>query len=219
MKQSYYLKRIIPCALVILSCLFTIIMATETIGFTDEQRMRLAEKAQLVGPSQILGKELCPEPWGEVLIGKSNYGYSLFECDSGTLFYHIKTENFTTFCPTELPLDFAKNYPALPVFVFTENNSGTHAKLTARIFTLHSGALVEHPFSAEAQRNENGYFLFELSMKQCNSDMYPDILTEMLNQHCLSWALVYGTTTLELYDDHGNLLETFTRDYYVPEAE
>ena len=219
MMRSYYLKRFLPCGLVILICLFTIIMATETVGFADEQRMRLAEKAQLVGPSQILDTELYLQPWGDVLIGKSNYGYSLFECDSGALFYHKKTENFTTFCPTELPLDFAKNYPALPVFVFTENNSGTHAKLTARIFTFHRGEWVEYPFSAEAQRNENGYFLFELSMKQCNSDMYPDILTEMLNQHYLSWALVYGTTTLELYDENGNLLEIFTRDYYVPEAE
>ena len=219
MKRSYYLKRFIPCALVILVCLFTIIMATETVGFTDEQRMRLAEKAQLVGPSQILDEALYLQPWGEVLIGKSNHGYSLFECDIGALFYHKKQDRFTTFCPTELPLDFAKNYPTLPVFVFTENNSGTHAKLTARIFNFHSGEWKEHPFSAEAQRSENGYFLFELSMKQCNGDMYPDILTEMLNQHCLSWALVYGTTTLELYDDNGNLLQTFTRDYYVPESE
>ena len=78
MKRSYYLKRIIPCALVILVCLFIVIMSIEAVGFTDEQRMRLTEKAQLVGPSNIIGRENGLPVWGDVLIGQSRYGYTLY---------------------------------------------------------------------------------------------------------------------------------------------
>lgn len=219
MKRSYYLKRIIPCALVILACLFVVIMSMEATGFTDTQRMRLAERAQLVGPSDIVGSESGLPVWGDVLIGQSFYGYTVFSCDSEEVFYHRKAENFTTFSPTELPNDFWKEHTGLPVFAFTENSSGTHAKLTARIFTLHSGELKEYPFSAEAQRSENGYFLFELPLEGCRSDTNPDILTEMLNQQVISYPLTYGTITLELYDSNGTLLETHTRNCDVLEAK
>ena len=219
MKRSYYISRILLCALVILVCLCVIIMSIEVSGRTDERKFRLAEQAQLVGPAHILGKELCAEPWGEVMIGESEYGYTLFQCDSGDLFYHKKAAEFTTFCPATLPDGFGKNDPVLPIIVFTDNTSGVRAKLTVQIFNTHSGALQERHFTTNAQRSEQGYFLFSLSLGPSIGEMFSDFLTEMLNDTSCSWPLTYGTVTLELYDGSGNLLESITHNYYVPDPE
>ena len=76
---------------------------------------------------------------------------------------------------------------------------------------------MSYPFSADAVRNENGYFLFELSLDDLADDYFCSVLTEMLNNLYCSWPLTYGTITLELYSEKGDLLETFTRNYYVSE--
>ena len=219
MKRSLYLKHIIPCGLVMLICLVIIVLSAEIQGFTDTQRFRLAEKAQVIGPSKILGTEQCADPWGQVMIGQTAHGYTLFQNDTGELRYCKKMPDFTTVCPTKLPHDFEDYATVLPVLAFTEDTRASSARLTATVYDLASGALMEFPFIAEVQRSENGYFLFDLPLGDYNSSLFQDVLCEMLNDHRFSWVLVYGTTTLELYDDNGNLLQTFTRDYYVPESE
>ena len=219
MTKKYYIKRILSCSLIILICLFLIAMSVEISGFTQEQRFRLAERAQLVGPSQIIGHEQCAQPWGEVIIGKTDYGYTLFTYDNAELFYHRKLDSFTTFCPYTSPSSFAKRNSVLPVIVFTENSSSTHAKLTVQVFSTLSGKISEQCFTAEAPRNERGYFLFKLPFGDSIGTMTSDFLTEMLNNTLCSWPLTYGTITLELYDHDANLLQTLTRDYLVPEAE
>lgn len=219
MKRSYYLKRIIPCALVILACLTVVIMSIEATGFTDTQRMRLAERAQLVGPSDIVGRENGLPVCGDVLIGQSLYGYTLFSCGNEELFYHKKAGDFTTFSPVNIPDQFETQGQPLPVFVFTEQENAVNAKLTVTIFCTLGGSLMEYPFSAETNLSENGYFLFALSLEEHPYEFYMNVLTEMLNQQEISYPLTYGTITLELYDSNGNLLETHTRNCCVPEAE
>lgn len=219
MTKKYYVKRILICSLIILICLFLIAMSVEMPGFTQKQRFRIAERAQMVGPSQIIGHEYCAQPWGEVIIGQTDHGYTLFTCENGALFYHKKLDSFTTFCPYAPRGSTEKKNYVLPVIVFTENSSGTHAKLTVQIFNTLSGKLSEHSVTAKAERDECGYFLFQFPYRDSIGSMTSEVLTEMLNNTLCSWPLTYGTITLELYDNDANLLQTLTRDYYVPEAE
>lgn len=217
MRRSYYLRRIIPCALVILVCLFVVVMSIEVVGFTDEQRMRLAEKAHVVGPSDILGRESDLPVWGDVLIGQSRYGYTLYSCDSGELHYYKKMENFTTYVPNDLSGYDLQD--AMPIFVFAENRQATHARLSMRLVSTLSGAPWDSTYTIEAQRSENGYFLFQMDLADEVHNGLLEFLTEMLNNMLCSRPWMYGTVTLEVYDDSGNLLEVFVRDYYVPEEE
>ena len=217
MRRSYYLKRIIPCALVILVCLCVVIMSIQVAGFTDRQRMRLAEKAHMVGPSDIIGRESGLPLWGDVLIGKSNYGYTLFCCDSDELYYHKKGEDFTVFSPMNIPHDFEEYAETIPVFMFTQKENAIRAKLTVTICNTNSGAVREWSFSDEAIIHENGYFLFQMPLDNFTGDYYIDILTEALNQQMISYALTYGTVTLELYDRDAKLIESYTREFSFPE--
>jgi len=78
MKRSYYLIRIIPFTLAILVCLYVFGMSIQVTGYTDLHRMRTAEKAHMVGPSTLMGQEKSLPLWGDVMIGESEYGYTLF---------------------------------------------------------------------------------------------------------------------------------------------
>ena len=205
----------------LLACLLLIVIisAKDVPGLTDNHRFRLAETAQLVGPSKIIGQEDLDYSIGKVIIGESNYGYSLYKCDTEDLYYHPKLDGFTTFCPNKLPDNYVEERPDFPIFVFTENSSGVTARLTLDIFTTNSGALLQYSYFTEAQRSENGYFLFRFALKGKADSRLTGFLPEMLNDQPCSWVAIYGRMTLNLYDNNGNLLESLSRDYYVPDTE
>lgn len=219
MKRSYYLKRIIPCALVILICLWVILMSVEIPGRTDENRFRLAERAQLVGPSKIIGQEENLGLFGDVILGETDCGYTLFECASGELHYRPKAADFTLICPPELPVGYPEGSSAFPAVVFAETGSAVSAQLTIQICTTNSGTLLTSSHSAKAQRSENGCFPFLFRFPDTFGSRTYGFLLEMLNGQRCTEVLIYGKIILELYDNGGNLLETYIRDYCVPDTQ
>lgn len=215
MKRSYYLIRIIPCGLVVVACLCISIMSMKITGYTDLQRMRLAEKANMVGPSTLLGQEENLPIWGNVMIGRTDYGYTLFCSDSEELFYQKSGEDFAVFTP--IYHHFYDSYNdktftgTIPVILFVHEENATQAKLTVIAGNTNSGCYYEVPFTEETNINENGYFLFRLSLGDHNYLHYIEDVTKLLNQQDL-FILSYGTVTLELFDDDGNMIVTHTRE-------
>ena len=213
MKRSYYLRRIIPCALITVVCLVVVIMSINVIGFTDRQRMRLAEKAHMVGPSVLLGREEALPVWGDVLIGRSDYGYSLFCCDSGEFYYHKKGENYTIFSPMSIPKDFDEYAETIPIFLFVSAEKAVHAKLKVSISSNKGGDTHEWLFYDEKTIHSNGYFLLSLPLGENKGDYFIDILKEMLNQQPIYSPFAFGSITVELYDKDGTLIDTYIREF------
>lgn len=215
MKRSYYLIRIIPFTLVILVCLYVFGMSIQATGYTDLHRMRTAEKAHMVGPSTLMGQEKSLPLWGKVMIGKSDYGYTLFCCDSGKLYYRPKATDFIAFAPmyydhTEF-FRYDDYYGTIPVIIIAPEEKAVHAKLTVITGSTASGRYEEVPFTNETNICENGYFIFRLPLGGYRYGTYIQDITELINQQKLN-ALSYGTVTLELFDHDGNMIASHTRE-------
>lgn len=215
MKRSYYLIRIIPFTLVILACLYVYGMSIQVTGYTDLHRMRMAEKAHMVGPSTIMGQEKSLPLWGKVMIGKSDYGYTLFCCDSGKFYYRSKATDFTAFAPmyydhTEF-FRYDDYYGTIPVIIIAPEEKAVRAKLTVITGSTASGRYVEVPFTNETNICENGYFIFRLPLGGYRYGTYIRDITELINQQRLD-SFTYGTVMLELFDDNGNMIASHTRE-------
>lgn len=227
MTRKYYVKRILICLLVIGVCLCLLSLCFDVSAISAEGAFRLAEKAQLVGPSQIIGQEDLQYVSTKAIIGESTYGYSLFaytvpaygfSLGSGKLTYHPKTEQFTTFCQGYIEHFPQENF-YYPIWIFTEKHNGANAKLTLYTHYYFQGDLCENTYTVEAQRSENGYFLFWLDLSGEQDYASLDFLTERLNGDFTTCHFVSGSATLELYSTDGTLLETYTRDLSTPETE
>lgn len=215
MKRSYYLIRIIPFTLVILACLYVFGISIQVTGYTDLHRMRTTEKAHMVGPSTLMGQEKSLPLWGKVMIGKSDYGYTLFCCDSGKLYYRPKATDFTAFAPMYYDhIEFFRYggyYGTIPVIIIAPEEKAVRAKLTVITGSTASGRYVEVPFTNETNICENGYFIFRLPLGGYRYGTYIRNITELINQLRLD-PLNYGTVTLELFDNDGNMIASHTRE-------
>lgn len=215
MKRSYYLIRIIPFTLVILACLYVFGISIQVTGYTDLHRMRTTEKAHMVGPTTLMGQEKSLPLWGKVMIGKSDYGYTLFCCDSGKLYYRSKATDFTAFAPMYYDhIEFFRYggyYGTIPVIIIAPEEKAVRAKLTVITGSTASGRYVEVPFTNETNICENGYFIFRLPLGGYRYGTYIRNITELINQQRLD-PLNYGTVTLELFDNDGNMIASHTRE-------
>ena len=169
----------------------------------------------MVGPSTLMGQEKSLPLWGKVMIGKSDYGYTLFCCDSGKLYYRPKATDFTAFAPMYYDhiefFRFGGYYGTIPVIIIAPEEKAVRAKLTVITGSTASGRYVEVPFTNETNICENGYFIFRLPLGGYRYGTYIRSITELINQQRLD-PLNYGTVTLELFDNDGNMIASHTRE-------
>ncbi len=173
----------IVCAVcvVVLAIVYYIALGCPT---TFRQEFRRAEKAHLVGPSKIVDQVSMSEyyEFKNMLVGETDYGiiffgqYATTRSDgeySGEVLYRFsyqeKTGDVTFAAP---PNVFgAHGMYELPVYIFTEHDNAVRATVSitltgTRSYTLHT-VKVDDPFDvtfqAEASRDQNGFFRFNLT--------------------------------------------------------
>ncbi len=185
--------------------------------FSPEMAMHRREKAQLVGPSQVIGKvEAVSKTREYLLVGETEYGYCFYMFDdkfhlwdAGGLTY---VEKGTRECFLTENLYYINGFDVFPVFAIAENPKAVRAKLTLESKSERDPIYAE-THTAEAELTCGVFYQFAVDM----TDMYPDV--------CSFWAYrfrkdtdtvlgyISGTATLELFNREGNLLETIVTEY------
>jgi hypothetical protein len=206
-------------------------------GLGEETRFRLAEKAALAGPSEILDRLAARGEWGGVRYD------TLYLADDGDeiLFYVsrkgaladgrlIRREKedglLLTTVPTEGPiLRHAKDWMQVPLFLFADDEAAVRATLHIRLSDSYALTLTQVRGAAAQPALEpgalNGYarerfFWFNLPASPALWDAEDGArLRELLRTN---QAYAYARTeefpaTIRLFDENGALLEE--REYVV----
>lgn len=217
------MKRKLRVALHILLILIAILLFYYSSGcppLNTEMAFRQAERAQLLGPSQIVGYEDLSYWFGydKAIVAQSEYGYSLFEYHvadddsifgSGSLTYHPKGEQITLFTSDKMHPHVYMDDLYMPVFLFCENPNAVTAELdlyTHDIF--YTGEILECTYSAQAQRSQGSYFLFKVDVSGTVDLSSITFLQYSLNDISGGYYSLSGSATVRLYDADGALLET-----------
>lgn len=130
--------------------------------FTKEQQFRRAEKADLIGPSAILGTEevQLTNSVQTVIVAEDDTSVTLFGCgDAGHLLHRRKTGGLTIVVWPNQP-DLMPSEPfEMPVFLYDDFPEARRAELE---FTLTWDESFMRDYFVEAQREKSGYFRFDV---------------------------------------------------------
>ena len=177
---------------------------------TAEAALRRKEKQMLIGPAEIVETlEFEHSRYTNLLIGKSEYGYTFFEWsgthwDNGVVHYQPKSEGVTLYC-TKYSYDYLDTEQEwLPIFAFAESSAAVHAELTVNT-AMNGQSAVYH---LEADRGSGGYFLFRLRPAELGPQEF--WLIQQLITGEYSEYVIDGTAsvTVTLYNRGGELIET-----------
>ena len=200
-------KKILFWLAILLICA-TFLYAISGHSPSPEMAMRRLEKQNLIGPSQIIGREVIePSDYSnstEMIIGTSEYGYTVFSWsgnnwdNTGYLKYSPKENGVTLVLPLRRHFTTIYGGYLCPIILFTENGDGSSARLSLN-FDLHDDKFT---CITEAQRTNEGYFLFLLSSEQQPMASINALMT------VLGFTDGVMDATLELYDYDGTLIST-----------
>ncbi|MBQ7801123.1 MAG: hypothetical protein IJ375_02225 [Oscillospiraceae bacterium] len=141
-------------------------------AFTLEQNFRRAEKANLVGPSEILAVY---EPAGsdyEHLLVADDGSAVIFYLHSGSLYssdalyYREKTGDLTVLAAPGIGYFPSDKYVLdLPIFVFDNYPKAVRAELEFTLSETVNDVYYERTFQLESDREEAGWFHFNIRME------------------------------------------------------
>lgn len=212
MTDRKHLGKLLLALLVLCASVLLLLMLSENNSLTAEMAFRRKEKRNLIGPAEILETlNFENNRYDHLMIGRSEYGYTFYEWtdnggwDNGTLTYQPKTEGATLYCTKYHYLDSENDRLWLPIFAFTDNSAAIGATLT--LTTTQEGKTVSYPLTA--RKSKAGYFLFSwdnTGVRALDFWMVQQMITGQYRQYVLEGTV---QATLELYDAHGTLLESF----------
>lgn len=233
------LRACLWCLLAILAAItYYIALGCPTLSIRQE--FRRAEKVHLVERSKIVDQVSSKEysQFDTMLVGETDHGIHFFGRHGTTrtgsehsgedhyrLNYQEKTGDLTFAAPPAVFSHFALY--KLPVYLFTDEPEATRATITITLTGSRAyqkeGAYVEDPFNeiiqAEAQRDKNGFFRFDLTAK--NNDMVNDPFGQSNDSayalYCISslccgnmifmdQAYMVIPVEVKFYDANGNLI-------------
>ncbi|MBQ9148860.1 MAG: hypothetical protein IJX69_04750 [Oscillospiraceae bacterium] len=148
--------------IVLLSFMLYILLGCPPL--TAEQRFRRVEKANLVGPSMILGTEdlssnrlIIAEEKDAVIL----YSYPAAYPENDIFVYREKAGDVTVLAaPTNDMIWYYDEEAALDVIVFDDFPQATRAELDFTLAVTVNNVPFEKHYSLHAQRERDGYFLF-----------------------------------------------------------
>lgn len=186
---------------------------------TKEQQFRRAEKADLIGPSAILGTEevQMTNYVQTVIVAEDEASVTLFGCgDPGHLLHREKTGDLTIIVWPGSVSTMETTFE-MPIFLFDDFPEAKRAELE---FTLTWDESFQREYLLEADRNQSGYFRFLI---QCHgSEMTDDLSGTDSREAALLFSLAVasdyneGTSraqfpiTVRLYDNQDALIEERT---------
>lgn len=224
------LKACVCTALVILlAAAYYIALGCPTLTF--EQEFRRAEKAHLVGPSQIVDRlDGTYRQFDKMIVGETESGVCFFgqfystsnDPSSGVMYqfgYVEKTGDITVAAaPNFTGFFWQHSGISLPVYVFTDEAGAARAEIDVDVTGLRTYSVdgkeitrgYEAHFSAEAYRNEHGVFRFFLDSSDEDGGYALYIFSNLangskeMNQEAQLNTVI--PVTVRLYDSGGALL-------------
>lgn len=209
-------------ALVLLLCFAVHYIVSGCPPITLEQQFRREEKAQWVGPAQILGTTELKNArfYDSVLLADDAYGVTMYlfrdDLDSGKLHYRNKTGDVTVLAVQSFELfPDSREQIELPIIVFNRDSWAVRAELE---LVVDDGSLVQ-TYYAEAERENEGYFCFVVS--QDGSTSQGSALRRVSEVSSSDSEDLYSRypVTVRLYDQNGQLLREESREIRSPALE
>lgn len=197
-------------------------------AFTLEQSFRRAEKAHLVGPSEILAVyEPAGSDYEQLLVADDGdavifYLYSSALHPSDALYYREKTGDLTVLaapCVGDFP---GEEYVLdLPIFIFDHYPEATRAELEFTLSETVNDIYYEKTYLLQSDREEAGWFHFNIHMESENwsvNEWGQAQGTPLGNETYLLYEFSYicgyrdsfnlqpQPVTVRLYDESGSLI-------------
>ena len=177
---------------------------------------RRAEKANFVGPSEILAvlkmegttydQLVLADAGGGVIL----YGYAGLESEDTQFLYLEKTGDFAVAVAPGDNILWAANEAALPVFLFDDYPDAVRAELEITLHAVYEGEEFEKTYSLEAQREKAGFFQFSLQARKggrLGAEGYALYLLRIITGYSMAdTADVAFPATVRLYDEAGKLI-------------
>lgn len=157
----------------IAACLIALYTYIGAPTFSVEKDFRRAEKAHMVGPSEILGQvrlESGFDSYQQMIIaddgeGISFYCYDHVEGDEPALIYRQKTGDITVLgAPYPAGSRMRTIKAQYPIFVFDSYPDAVRAEMDITLFAEYLGESFEKTYHLEATRMNSGYFQFILGI-------------------------------------------------------
>lgn len=150
---------------------FLIYVFAGSPAFTVTTAFRRAEKAQLVGPSEILA-QLKPSgtEYDHLVLADTHDSVTLFAYDRWnsrltTLVYHEKTGPITVTAAPGSTHFWAASSASVPVFIFDSYPDAVRAELDLTLSASYGGEDFEKTYYLTAEREADGYFAFTLKAR------------------------------------------------------
>lgn len=202
--------------LVIAVTVFLIYVFAGCPAFTVSTAFRRAEKAQLVGPSEILA-QLNPEgtAYDHLVLASTGdsvtlFGYDRWDPRLTTLVYREKTGPITVAAAPGDTHFWAEPKASIPVFVFDSHPDALRAELDITLSATYEGEYFEKTYCLTAARESSGYFAFTLeaaNIRNLGAEGRAIYILQNICSNSMADTLdVAIPATVRLYDSQGSLL-------------
>lgn len=206
-------KRIAINFLVILILAFSVYVFCGCPAFTARQKFRRAEKANLVGPGEILGVYELENFGAAYLVVADNgdtvsfYTSSNIPYAAENFVYRKKTGALTVLAtPDYLTHTFLQGEVEIPVFLFDGYPEAARAELEFTLSTTLNDVYFEKDYLLESAREEDGFFHFTLPVTTREAESYAVQAFTALCGYRTTGYYSSQPITVRLYDENGDLI-------------
>lgn len=186
-------------------------------AFTTQVLYRRYEKANLIGPAEILGIfERDFSSYDRLLLADTGDGVVIFAesmhtQDTPQLIYRNKRGPLTVLAaPDPTPFNSDSYEARVNILAFDNHPEAVSAQLELTLFSQYLGEKFSQTYTVDAQRQIPGVFCFDLHIMRLShigAEGYAVEVLKMISDYCGS--NFYGTefpATVSFYDGQGNLI-------------
>ena len=193
-------------------CVLLIYIFVGAPAFTPRQAFRRAEKAELVGPADIL-ENIRTEgtPYSRLILADDGdgviiYTYNRFDPAATELLYVEKTGDLTIAAAPDRTFYPKENHASIPVIVFHEGTRAVRAELDITLTADYAGQTHEKTYRLESLMTLERCFLFSIEAHSQSALGAEGQLLLQLQSSSVSAI----PATVRLYDQSGNLIREET---------
>lgn len=141
-------------------------------ALSAKMAMHRAEKAALIGPSTVIGEEMIDySSWNRVILGETENGFVLYGYNDERNYIPclVYRERAGALTVTSIAGSSRLSNGSLPIILFDEYPMAVRAEIEFRENINYNGENHEFHYSLSSQRENTGYFRFNLPT---NDDQY-----------------------------------------------
>lgn len=216
-KQSSKKLRFLLYILIITLLILSIYVFISSPAFTSEILFRRYEKANLVGPSEILGiYERDFSTYDRLLLAQTEDGVVIFAESTETkeapqFIYRRKTGSLTVLvAPDPAPMDLYASKKKMTILAFDSCPEAASAQIEFTLSAKLDGVPFQKTYTLKAERQMSGVFIFDfcaLSRFYLGTEAYALQIMSLLSGYCGSnYYGIEFPVTVSFYDAQGLLI-------------